>query len=641
MADGRRSCLHRLEERDSTPTLMRIVLREFALAAALLILGLFGLTAPTMAEPVRHYAISRVGAVKFGPDFKNFDFVNPDAPKGGTLRLADIGGFDNLNPFTFKGLPASGLALLHDSLMAASLDEPATAYGLIAEWVSYPDDYSSATFGLNPAARFQDGTPITAEDVVFSFQSQIKADPVRAITYRDVVKVEKTGEREVTFRFARPGNRDLPFIVSQLQIAPRHYWTGKTEAGEPRDITATTLDPPVGSGPYRIKSVDAGRSISYERVRNYWAADMPINRGMWNYDEIRFASYRDDVPAFEAFKAGEIDLMQEGSSKRWATEYTFPAARDGRVKRLEIPQATVAAAQAFIFNLRRTKFADPRVRQALELAFDFESANRTLFNGLYTRLSSYFDNSELAAKGLPTGRELELLEKVRDKVPAEVFTTEYKSPVNATPEQVRSNLREASRLLDQAGWVLQGSERRNRQTGEILSIEFLNYDTAFDRILLPFKQSLEKLGIRFTIRMIDAPQYEQRVKSFDFDMITDIYSQTHAPGNEQREFWGSEAADKPASRNRTGIKNPAVDFLVEQIIYAPTREDVVAATRALDRVLLWNHYAILQWYRPSEWVAYWDKFGRPSKFPSQAPGWRETWWLEANVAKQLGGTLRR
>lgn len=615
---------------------MHIFRRELPLIAAAAALGLLSLSGSAMADPIKQHALSRVGPPKFGPGYQHFDWVNPRAPKGGSLRLADVGGFDNLNPFTFKGLAASGLSLVHDGLMAASLDEPATAYALIAEWASYPDDYSSVTFGLNAAAKFQDGTSIAPEDVVFSFEEQVKADPVRAIIYRDVTKVGKTGEREVTFRFARAGNRDLPFIVSQLQIAPRHHWMGRSVNGETRDMTRTTLEPPIGSGPYRIKSVDANRSITYERVKNYWAGELPVNRGLWNFDEIRFVSYRDDVPAFEAFKAGEIDITQEGSSKRWATEYTFPAMRDGRVKRIEIGQSTVAPAQAFIFNLRRAKFADARVRRAFALAFDFETANKSLFNGLYTRLDSYFDNSELAAKGLPAGRELELLEKVRDKVPAEVFTNAYKSPINATGEQVRANLREASRLLDEAAWTLQGSERRNAQTGELLSVEYLNYDTAFDRILLPYKQALERLGIRFTIRMIDAPQYEQRVKTFDFDMITDIYSQSHAPGNEQREFWGSEAADKPASRNRIGIKNLAVDFLVEQLIYAPTREEVVAATRALDRVLLWNHYAVLQWYRSSEWVAYWNKFGRPDKPTSQTPGWLQTWWLDAKAAATLG-----
>lgn len=605
---------------------MPIAKPHLALAASLILLALP--TRPAWTEPVRQHALTRVGAVKFSAGFANFDWVNPQAPKGGSVRLADIGGFDNLNPFTFKGLHASGLALLHDSLMVASLDEPATAYGLIAEWASHPDDYASVTFGLNARAKFQDGSPITPEDVVFSFEEQKKADPVRAVTFRDVVAAEKSGELEVTFRFARAGNRDLPFLMSQLQIASRTYWTGKSAGGKARDMSSTTLEPPVGSGPYRVSSVEPNRSIVYERVTDYWAKDLPVMRGQWNFDRIRFDSFRDDVPAFEAFKAGAIDIMQENSSKKWATEYTFPAVREGRVKRREVELATVAPTQAFAFNLRRTKFSDPRVRRAFDLAFDFESANKSLFYGLYHRLESYFDNSELAAKGLPNGKELALLDHVRHKVPAEVFTTEYKSPVNATPEQLRAHLRKAAQLLDQAGWRLDGTVRRNATSGEALTAEMLVPDTSFDRVLLPYKQSLEKLGIRMSIRVVDAPQYVERVKSFDFDMIIENFPQSHAPGNEQREYWGSEAASKPASRNVMGIRDPAIDYLIEQIIYAPTREDVVAATRALDRVLLWNHYLVLQWYRPSEWVVYWNKFGMPNKTPSQAVGWLQTWWLD-------------
>jgi microcin C transport system substrate-binding protein len=605
---------------------MTIAKPQLPLAAGLTLLVL--LVQPALPEPLRQHALSRVGAVKFPADYTHFDWVNPDAPKGGQVRLADIGGFDNLNAFTFKGLPASGLALLHDSLMATSLDEPATTYGLIAEWASHPDDYASVTFGLNPAARFQDGSPITPEDVVFSFEEQKKADPVRAVTYRDVVAAEKSGDREVTFRFARAGNRDLPFLMSQLVIISRRYWTSTGANGEARDLSKTALEAPLGSGPYRIASVEPNRSVVYQRVKDYWAKDLPVMRGQWNYDQIRFDSFRDDLPAFEAFKAGSIDILQENSSKKWATEYTFPAVRDGRVKRVEIDLATVAPTQAFIFNLRRDKFADPRTRRAFGQALDFETANKSLFYGLYYRLNSYFDNSELAARGLPTGRELILLESIRDQVPPEVFTAEYKSPVNATPDQFRAHLREAAGWLDAAGWKLDGTVRRNNATGAALTAEMLVPDTSFDRILLPYKQALEKLGIRMSIRVVDAPQYVERVKTFDFDMIIDNFPQSHAPGNEQREYWGSDAAAKPASRNTMGIKNPAVDHLIEQIIYAPRREDAVAATRALDRVLLWNHYLVLQWYRPSEWIAYWNRFQRPAKNPSQVPGWLQTWWMD-------------
>jgi microcin C transport system substrate-binding protein len=608
---------------------------QVLLSLGLLILAL-ALPSGAHAEAQRLHALSRVGAVKFPPDFQHFDWVNPDAPKGGSIRLGDIGGFDNLNPFTYKGLLAPGAGLMYDSLMVGSLDEPATSYGLIAEWVSVPADSSSVTFGLNAAARFQDGSLITPEDVIFSFEEQKKADPVRAITYKDVVKVEKTADREVTFVFARAGNRDLPLLVSQLAVIPRQYWTGRNAAGATRDLSQTTLEPPLGSGPYRIKSVDPNRSIVYERVKDYWAKDLPAMRGQFNFDEIRFDSYRDDVPAFEAFKAGNISIVQENSSKKWATEYIFPAVRDGGVKKLEVPTATVAVTQAFVFNLRRTKFADRAVRQAFDLAFDFESANKNLFYGLYERLDSYFDNSELAARGLPEGRELVLLNEVRDQVPPEVFTTPYRSTVNATPEQVRANLRKAGQLLDEAGWKLVGNVRRNEKTKEPLAVEMLVPDTSLDRVLLPYQQALEKIGVRMTIRVVDAPQYTQRVKTYDFDMIIDNFPQSHAPGNEQREYWGSASADKPASRNIIGIKNPAVDHLIEKIIYAPTREDVIAATRALDRVLLWNRFVVLQWHRPSEWVAYWNTFGRPSKLPSQSPGWLQTWWYDANAGKTPG-----
>lgn len=608
---------------------------QLLLSLGLLVLAL-ALASGAHADVKRLHALSRVGAVKFPPGFQHFDWVNPDAPKGGSIRLADIGGFDNLNPFTFKGLLAPGAGLMYDTLMVASLDEPATSYGLIAEWVSVPDDSSSVTFGLNPAARFQDGSPITPEDVIFSLEQQIKADPVRAITYKDIVKVEKTAGHEVTFVFARAGNRDLPLLVSQLAVIPRKYWTGRNAPGEVRDLGQTTLEPPLGSGPYRIKSVDANRSIVYERVKDYWAKDLPVMRGQYNFDEIRFDSYRDDVPAFEAFKTGNVSIVQENSSKKWATEYIFPAVRDGRVKKLEVPLATVAVTQAFVFNLRRPKFSDRAVRQAFDLAFDFESANKNLFYGLYERLDSYFDNSELAAKGLPEGRELALLNEIRDQVPPEVFTTPYKSTVNATPEQVRANLREAGRLLDQAGWKLAGNVRRNEKTKEPLAVEMLVPDTSLDRVLLPYHQALAKIGITMTIRVVDAPQYTQRVKTYDFDMIIENFPQSHAPGNEQREYWGSAAADKPASRNITGIKNPAVDHLIEKVIYAPTREDVIAATRALDRVLLWNRYVVLQWHRPSEWIAYWNTFGRPAKLPSQSPGWLQTWWYDAKAGKTPG-----
>ena len=586
-------------------------------------------------EPTRRHAIAKIGEPRFGPDFKSFDWVNPAAPKGGSVRVSSTGTFDNLNAATIQGVPAPGLSLIDATLFAPSLDEPATAYAFLAEWIAVADDYGSATFAIRREARFGDGSPVTPEDVVFSFEEQVKASPSVAIYYRDVAGVAKSGEREVTFRFARAGNRDLPYIVSLMSVLPRHYWTGRDKAGQPRSLAASTLEPPLGAGPYRIVDVDTGRAIVYRRVADWWAKDLPVNVGQYNFDEIRYTMYRDDVPEFEAVKSGEIELTEEMSSKRWATAYDVPAVRDGRLKKVALPRQTVANLQFFAMNLRRPQFQDARVRRAFILAYDFESANKSLFYGLYRRINSIFDNSELAHRGAPEGREREILEKVRDKVPAGVFAGPWRAPVNATPDDLRNNLREAARLLDEAGWKLSGGVRRHERTGAILAVEFLNYDTSFDRIVLPYKQALERLGVRFSLRIVDPAQYENRVKVYDFDMITDALPMSHAPGNEQRELWGSEAAGKEASRNRTGIRDPAIDLILEDLVYARTRPDLIAAARALDRVVLWNHYLVPQWFNPDAWVAYWDKFGRPARHPSQDPGILTTWWIDREAEQRL------
>lgn len=599
-------------------------------AASLLAVATSAGSAPGAADepPPRRHALTTAGAIKHGPDYTHFDWTDPAAPKGGTLRLAGIGKFDSLNRYTYRGVSAPLLSLTGDTLMEANADEPSTSYGLIAEWVSFPADISSATFGLRKEARFHDGRPITPEDVIFSLDAQKKASPSMAIFLRDVTGAEKTGEREVTFRFARAGSRDLPFSVGFLSILPRHYWTATGANGQPRDLMHTTLEPPLGSGPYRIGTVDAGRSITFTRVKDYWAADLPVRRGQFNFDEIRVTMYRDDVPEFEAVKAGDVDVHPETSSKRWATQYDIPLVRDGRLIKLVHRSEAVAQMQGFILNTRRPRFSDPRVRRAFALAYDFESANTSLFYGLYTRTNSYFDNSELAPRGLPEGRELELLEKWRDQVPPEVFGQAYRSPVNATPAQLRDNLREALRLLGEAGWKVANGTLRHVKTGEAMTAEYLNYDTSFDRIVLPYKANLAKLGIRLDLRIVDATQYEERLKGYDFDMITDVYAQTHAPGNELRENFGSVAADRPASRNRIGIKNPAVDALIENVIYAPDRAEVVASVRALDRVLMWSHTIVPQWFNPDNWIVHSSRLGRPARMPSQEPGWLSAWWIK-------------
>lgn len=617
----------------------RRAVRRANLALAIAIALGLTLARPAVAQQpdARRHAISKIGEPWHGPDFQHFRWVNPKAPKGGFVRIAGIGKFDSFNGFTYRGSVAPSIALLHDSLFASSSDEPATAYGLIAEWVSFPADYSSATFGLRAGARFHDGRPITPADVVFSLDELKKASPAIAIYYRDVVRAEVTGEREVTFRFARAGSRDLPYAVSLLSVVPRHYWTAIGANGEPRDLSKTTLEPPVGSGPYRIRSFEAGRRVDYERVRDYWAKDLAVNRGQYNFDEIRVVMFRDDVPEFEAFKAGEIDIHPETSSRKWATLYTFPAVRDGRVIKLAHESSAVAQMQGFVLNMRRPKFMDPRVRRAFALAYDFESANSSLFYGLYKRINGFFDNSDMAPRGRPEGRELALLERHRANVPAEAFGEPYRSPVHGGAARTRENLREALRLLAAAGWRISGGVLRHGVTGEAMEVEYLGYDRGFDRIVLPYQANLEKVGIKLSIRVVDASQYEERLKRYDFEMITDVLAQSHAPGSEVREMFGSAAADRPASRNRAGIKSPVVDALVEDVIYARDRADQVAAARALDRVLMWNHVIIPQWYNSQNWIGHWSHVRRPDPMPSLEPAWLVTWWSDAAAAKAPTG----
>ncbi len=591
-------------------------------------------TAPPSGAPKRHHALSLLGEPKFKEGFEVFDWVNPDAPKGGTLRAFAEGSFDSLNAFSVKGDPAGGLGLLYDSLMTGSPDEPSAEYCLICEWMSYPDDFSSVTFGLNPKARFQDGSPITPEDVIFSLEAQKKANPRSAFYYKNVVKAEKTGEHEVTFTFDSKGNRELPLIVGQLTVIPKKWWEANGADGQPRDITKSSLEVPLGSGVYRVKSFDPGRTITYERVKDYWAQDLPVRKGQYNFDELRFTYFLDRTPGFEEFKSGKIDYWPERSASQWATGFNFPAVAKGLVKKEAIPVKRVAPMQAFVFNQRRKQFQDPRVRKAFGLAFNFEEANKKLFYNSYVRVGSYFDNSELAAKGLPQGRELEILNEVKDEVPPEVFTTEWKNPVNDPPENFRKHMREASQLLDEAGWKLQGNQRKNAQ-GETLNAEFMIDSPDFQKIALPYVQDLQKLGINASVRVVDSAQYKRREDTHDYDIIVDNYPQSESPGNEQRDFWGSAAADRDGTSNTAGIKNPAIDKLIDKIVFAKSREDLVAATRALDRVLLWNFYVVPQWHYPYERIAHWDVFSRPEKTPSQTSAMLQTWWFDAEKQKAL------
>ncbi len=628
----------------------RPVARTLATVGYAIVTCLLVLAAPMRGQaqddaPKRHHALSLIGTPKYGPDFKHFDYVNPDAPKGGAVRLWDQGSFDNLNPIPRKGEAAPGLGLIYDTLMESSLDEPSTEYGLIAEWVSYPEDRSSVTFGLREAARWHDGKPITPEDVIFSMDIQKQGRENFAQYYKNVVRAEKTGEREVTFYFDVKDNKELPLIVGQLMVLPKHYWTGTDKDGNARDPMRTSLEIPLGSGPYRIRSVSPGSSITYERVEDYWAKDLPVRRGYYNFDVISYQMYRDSTPAFEAFKKGDIDFYEESSAKNWATAYDFPALRDGRVvKRDDIELQLPRPMQAFLPNIRRAKFADARVRRALNLVFNFEWANRNLFFGQYRRIASFFGGTEMEAKGLPEGLELQILEEVRPLVPAEVFTTAYTNPIqgddraDATAQAEgyvsRENLRLATQLMREAGWTVQGGVLRNA-AGEPFTIEFLIVQPAFERIVNYYSKGLKRLGIQTSIRVVDSSQYINRLDEYNFDMITGGFRQSESPGNEQRFYWGSEAADRRGSRNLIGIKNPAVDKLIDRIIFAKSREELVAAARALDRVLLWNHYVIPQWYTPNERIAYWDRYASPAILPGRAVGFLQVWWQDPEKAQKL------
>ena len=618
-------------------------LRNLAAATATLGLGLALAAGAALSETTWHHALSLVGTPKYPPGFSHFKWTDPDAPKGGLVRIHSIGTFDSLNQFPVKGNSASGLGLIYDSLMTTSPDEPSAEYGLIAEAVSYPEDFSSVTFRLRSQARFHDGEPVKPEDVIFSFKQITKASPNWKFYYKNVVRAEKTGANEVTFHFDVKGNRELPQIVGQLTILPKHYWTAKDADGTPRDLGRTTLEKPLSSGPYKIGEVKAGRSLTYERVADYWAKDLPVVKGQWNFERLRIEYFRDSTVAFEAFKAGQLDYYQETSSKNWATAYKFKAIKNGWVKKEEVPLKRSAPMQAFVLNLRRKQFADPRVRRAFNLAYDFEWSNKNLFYGQYKRVGSYFENSELASKGVADGREKEILEGLRkefpDHVPAEVLTEEYANPANPDRNAFRKNLRRATQLLKQAGWSIKDGALTNG-SGEEMKVEFLIVSPAFERVILPYIQNLKRLGIKSSLRLIDSSQYRARLDNFDYDIVTSSFPQSESPGNEQRDFWGTAAADKNGSRNLIGIKNPAIDKLIDMIIFAKSREELVAVTHALDRVLLWHHYLVPQWFSPNARIAYWDRFGRPETLPSQTPGFTQVWWLDRARAEKLEAAVK-
>jgi microcin C transport system substrate-binding protein len=627
--------------------------RRSLLKSALLVLAARGLRLPAWISPalaqapsaapapdkVWRHGTSEFGDLKYPPGFKQFDYVNAKAPKGGVVRQSAVGTFDNFNLVIadVKGSLAAAVGIIYESLTVASLDEVSSEYGLLAEALSFPADFSSATYRLRAEAKWQDGTPVTPDDVIFSFDVWKKNSPSRMAYYRHVTKAEKTGDREVTFTFDAPGNRELPQIIGQLVVLPKAWWQGTDKDGKQRDVTLTTLEPPMGSGAYRIKDFAAGRNISYERVTNYWGNDLNVNIGINNFDELQYTYFRDSTVALEAFKADTFDWRLENSAKNWATAYDFPAIADKRVVKEEFPIRSRGMMQAFVFNLRREKFQDPRVRLAFNYMFNFEEMNKQLFFGSYIRIASYFQGTDLAATGLPTGRELELLGAVRDKVPSDLFKKPYTNPVNATPEAIRDNLREAVRLFKEAGYEIRDQQLVNAKTGEQFSVELLAADPNFERVYLFYKPSLDRLGINTTVRTIDEAQYENRLRNWDFDITTYGWVESLSPGNEQRGNWGSQAADQSGSENIGGIKNPAVDAMIDQVIYAKNRPDLEAAVRALDRILLWNFYVVPQWSYSYSRVARWDRFSHPDPLPRFGiSAFPTVWWWDAEKAAKTG-----
>lgn len=612
-------------------------------AAALLSLSLLlPATTGAMADEAWRTSTSLIGKPKYEDGFKHYDYVNPDAPKGGTLNQAAVGTFDSLNPYIVQGSPAAGLSQtgggrLYDTLMDAATDQPGTGYPLIAEALSYPDDYSWVKFRLNPAARWHDGTPITTDDVVWTFNTLKAQSPFHNKYYANVVKAEATGEREVTFTFDKAGNRELPNIMGEMVVLPKHWWEGTDASGKKRDVTKSTLELPLGSGPYKIDSINAGQRIVWARVPDYWAKDLPTQLGRNNFDRVVIDYYRDPNAAWQAFQKGGLDdIRQENRIARWIQEYNFPAVKRGDVIQHSYPVASSGRMQGYVLNQRRDKFKDPLVREALNYVFDFETMNRTLFFDKYKRINSYFAGIDLASSGLPQGQELEILETVRDEVPPEVFTKEFKGPVNDSPQALRDNFRTALQLFEKAGWVLKNNKLVNAKTGEPFTIEFLEADPSFERVVNPYIQNLKRIGIDANLRIVDTAQYIARLNDFDFDVVSTVMGQSHSPGNEQREFWGSAAADMKGSRNLMGIKNPAIDKLIDRVVYAKDREELVAATHALDRVLLWNYYVVPQWYSDTINVAYWNKFGIPEKQPEYVGIDTESWWIDPAKAAALG-----
>lgn len=596
----------------------------------------FGLSLPftraaraaTATQQAAGYGLSLFGELKYKSGFTHFDYANPNAPKGGALRFGAIGTYDTLNPFIIKGVAAAGIGQVFDTLMAPAEDEPGSEYGLIAESAAIAPDRRSVLFTLRQGARFHDGSPITAADVVWTFNTlRDKGSPTYRAYYADVVKAAPEEAHGVRFTFKDNTNRELPVILGELPVLSQKYWTA-------HDFTKTTLKSPLGNGPYAVETVQPGQSIAYKRVADYWGVELPVNKGRHNVDTIRYDYYRDPTVALEAFKAGAYDIRRENSSKAWATGYDSPALRQSLIKKVSIPNRLPSGMQGFGYNLRRELFHDPRVREALAYAFDFQWSNKNLFYGLYTRTRSYFDNSDLAATGVPQGEELTIIEPFRSQLPADLFTREYDPPTYTQKFTLRDGLIKAVKLLKEAGWDFKGGKLVNDKAGQPFAFECLLNDPQMERIVLPFTDNLKRIGVTATVRLVDTAQYQQRMNTFDYDMAVVVFPQSLSPGNEQREFWGSKAADQEGGSNLLGVKNPVIDRLITGLVNAPNRASLVAHVHALDRVLQYGYYVIPNFHNTAFWVAYWDKLRRPEIAPKYGLGFT-TWWIDEKAAKTI------
>nr|WP_245410507.1 extracellular solute-binding protein [Notoacmeibacter marinus] len=591
-----------------------------------------------------HHATTLLGEAKYPEGFERFDYVNPDAPKGGTVRQGSLGSFDSFNPIIPKGEVGAGLGLMYETLFMRALDEAdvSAMYGLLATAIKYPEDFSWVSLKLNPKAKWHDGEPVKVSDVVWSLAKLTELNPLYKFYFANVVEAVESAPGEVTFLFNERGNRELPHIVSEILVLPQHWWEGEDANGETRDITATTLEPPLGSGPYRIGAFSAGQSITYEKVEDYWGEDLPVNVGSNNFDRIRYEYFRDSVAMIQALKAGDLDFRAENSATTWATAYTdnlFPARRKGYVDLMTVPDKASGVMQAFVPNMRRRKFQDPLVRRAINYAFDFETLNRTIYQNLYLRPESYFSGTELASSGLPEGMELDILKEHRDKLPETVFNEVYTNPIGGSNSAMRKNLRMALDLFKKAGYELRDRRLVDTQTGEPFTFEILYATEASSRSIIPLQQSLRRIGVDVSLRQMEPNAYLERRRNFDYDMIIAAWGQSLSPGNEQREMWGRGSKDSPGSRNFAGISDPGIDALIDEVIFSETREHLVAATKALDRALLHHHYVIPQIYYPYDRLVVWKRITGPDPLPEFSVGFPTVWWEDKEWARIIAAGL--